>query len=261
MVTPTTRTGTTAPDYVLKNRDAWERWSPSYRGEGRRRWQETEPRWGLWGTPDRELRLLELMRPGSNAIELGCGSGAACAWLARAGLNVVGVDVSFSQLETARQLQAEFGLRFRLELANAESVGYDNGSFDLVLSEYGASTWCDPWRWVVEASRLLSSGGLLVFFVTSPLVLVCTSPATGSVTERLERPYFAMHRFEFEADGTVEFHLGHADWFRVLRGAGFAVEDFREVRPHPQATPRYNLVSTSWARSWPSEDLWIARKL
>lgn len=247
-------------DYVATNREAWERWSPFYRAEGRRAWQEPEPRWGLWSTPESELGLLELVRPGMDVIELGCGTGAVCAWLTRAQANVVGVDVSFSQLETARQLQTEFGVHFRLELTNAETVGYEDSSFDLAISEYGASTWCDPWKWVPEASRLLVRGGLLVFFVTSPLVLTCTSPSTGSVTERLERPYFDMHRFDFEADGAIEFHLGHGDWFKVLRESGFAVENLIEVRPHAHATPRYSLVSPGWARSWPSEDVWIARK-
>jgi ubiquinone/menaquinone biosynthesis C-methylase UbiE len=32
-------------------------------------------------------------------------------------------------------------------------------SFDLVVSEYGASVWLDPDRWVAEAARLLRPGG------------------------------------------------------------------------------------------------------
>jgi len=34
-----------------------------------------------------------------------------------------------------------------------------------VISEYGASIWCDPYRWIPEASRLLRPGGDLVFLV------------------------------------------------------------------------------------------------
>ena len=35
----------------------------------------------------------------------------------------------------------------------AERLPFADGSFDLVVSEYGASVWCDPERWVAEAAR------------------------------------------------------------------------------------------------------------
>ena len=102
--------------------------------------------------------------------------------------------------------------------------------------------------------------GLLIFLVTSPYVMTCTPPGGGSAGERLERSYFGMHRFEFATDDAVEFHLGHGDWVRVLTDNGFVVEDMVEVRPPPHAPPRYNLVTSEWARKWPSEDIWTVRR-
>ena len=55
-------------------------------------------------------------------------------------------------------------------------------SFDLVISEYGASIWCDPYKWIPEAARLLRSGGELVFLRNSTLSMVCM-PDTGKVAE------------------------------------------------------------------------------
>lgn len=214
----------------------------------------------MWGVLESDLGLLRHCEPGMNAIELGCGTGSVCAWLTRAGVNPVGVDISGVQLENARLLQKEFEISFRLDQANAETVPYESESFDLVISEYGASVWCDPYRWVPEAARLLRPGGFLIFVVTGPILMMCTSPSGGAAGERLERPYFGMHRFEFERDDAVEFHLGHGDWFRVLKENGFAVEDMIEVRPGPHAPPRYPFVSNAWARNWPSEDIWIARR-
>ena len=66
------------------------------------------------------------------------------------------------QLRTARALQDEHDLHFPLIHGNAESVPLPDASFDLVVSEYGASIWADPYRWIPEASRLLRPGGLLV---------------------------------------------------------------------------------------------------
>ena len=51
--------------------------------------------------------------------------------------------------------------------ADAGDVPLPSGSFDLAVSECGASLWCDPARWVPEAARLLRAGGRLVFHTTS----------------------------------------------------------------------------------------------
>ena len=249
-----------ASDYSERNRAAWERWAPYYRAAGRRAWAEEEPRWGMWGVLESDLGLLKHCKPGMNAIELGCGTGYLCAWLARAGLRPVGVDIAHAQIENALSFQQEFDLSFRLDRVNAEAVPYEDASFDFAISEYGASVWCDPYRWVPEAARLLRPGGILVFIVTTPFLMTCTPAGGGSAGEQLERSYFGMHRFEFASDDAVEFHLGHGDWFRVLTENGFAVEDLVEVCPGPQTPPRYNFVANSWARKWPSEDIWTVRK-
>jgi hypothetical protein len=58
----------------------------------------------------------------------------------------------------------------------------------------------------------------------------------------------------------VEFHLSHGDWIRVLRSAGFEIEDLIAVRPPEHATTRYNFVTIDWARQWPCEEVWRVRK-
>ena len=119
-------------------------------------------------------------------IELGCGTAYVSAWLARRGARPVGVDLSAKQLETARAMQAEHGLAFPLHHASAEDVPLPDAGFDLAVSEYGASLWCDPDAWVAEAARLLRPGGLLVFLTNSLIATLC-SPDTGPAGERLVR--------------------------------------------------------------------------
>jgi hypothetical protein len=91
--------------------------------------------------------------------------------------------------------------------------------------------------------------------------MACTHPYGGLAGERLVRESFGSHRVEFPDNDTVEFHLTHGGWFGVLHAAGFEVEDLVEVRPPLTATPRYELTSVEWARKWPSEEIWIARKV
>ncbi len=180
---------------------------------------------------------------------------------AGAGARPVGIDNSAAQLATARRLQAEFGRPFPLIQGSAEEVPLPDESFDLAISEYGASIWCDPYRWIPEAARLVRPGGQLVFLVNSPL-LMCCLPDTpdGRAGERLLRPYIGMHRFEWSDDDSVEFHLGHGEMFRLLRANGFTVEELIEVEVPEGSTTRYPWVPLDWARRWPCEEIWKARR-
>ncbi len=126
---------------------------------------------------------------GLDVIELGCGTAYVSAWLARRGAKPVGIDNSETQLETARRLQREHGLEFPLIHGNAEDVPLPDASFDLAISEYGASIWCDPYKWIPEARRLLRPGGRLVFLVNSALVMLFVpSEGLDPVGGTLRRP-------------------------------------------------------------------------
>jgi SAM-dependent methyltransferase len=246
-------------EHVLRNREAWDAWARDYAGPGRRNWQQ-EPRWGIWGIPESDVHLLPEVA-GCDVIELGCGTAYVSSWLARRGARVTGIDNSSAQLETARTLQKEFGLSFPLIHGDAENVPLPDAAFDLAISEYGASIWADPYRWIPEASRLLRPGGRLIFLVNGSLLMLCVPDEDDlAAGDRLIRDYFGMHRFEWPDDNSVEFHLGYGDWIRLLRGNDFEVENLVELRPGPDATTRYPYVTLEWARRWPSEEVWIARK-
>jgi SAM-dependent methyltransferase len=248
-------------DHVTVNRAAWDVLAAEYEEPGRRNWSRQEVTWGIWGVPEAQLNVLPDVS-GLDSIELGCGTGYFSSWLARRGARPVGLDNSRAQLTNARRLQREFGLEFPLIHASAEAVPLDNDAFDFAISEYGASLWCDPYRWIPEAARLLRPGGRLIFLTNSSLSMLCMqeTDAEGPAGDRLLRDYFGMHRFEWPDDPGIEFHLGHGEWIRLLRSHGFEVEDLIEIQPPEGSTTRYPYVSLEWARRWPSEDVWKARK-
>jgi hypothetical protein len=101
-----------------------------------------------------------------------------------------------------------------------------------------------------------------VFLRNSTLLILC-SPEEGTVEERLVRPQFGMHRFEWSADVDegVEYHLSHGDWIRLLRDNGFEIVDLIEIEAPEDAEDheRYDFVTAGWARKWPSEEIWRAR--
>ncbi|WP_027862924.1 class I SAM-dependent methyltransferase [Marmoricola sp. URHB0036] len=248
------------PEHAARNREHWDEMAAGYVSAGERQWGATEASWGIWNIPESELHLLDGVE-GLDAIELGCGTAYVSAWLARRGARPVGIDNSPNQLDTARRLQHAHGLEFPLLLGNAEHVPYPDASFDFAISEYGACLWADPYVWVAEAARLLRPGGRLVFLTNGYLLMLCAPDDEDEpATDRLLRSSFGMHRFEWPDDPSVEFHLAHGDWVRVLRANGFEVEDLIELQAPGDATSNAMFVSPQWAQRWPSEEVWIARK-
>jgi SAM-dependent methyltransferase len=249
------------PDHVVTNRAFWTTEAGDYVAPARRSWAQSEPSWGIWGVPESEARILPDVA-GLDTIELGCGTAYVSAWLARRGARPVGVDITPAQLATARMLQREHGLAFSLLEANAEAVPLPDASFDLAISEYGAAIWCDPYRWIPEAARLLRPDGRLIFLGNSTLLMLCSPELDDEpVTDRLLRPHFGgLGRFVWPDESSVEFHLGHGDMIRLLRASGFEVENLVELRAPEGATTRYPFVTPEWARRWPSEEVWVARR-
>jgi len=253
----------TLPSHVAANRASWDTEAASYVEAGERSWalRPGEERWGLYGVPEAELRLLPDDLAGQDAIELGCGTGYVSAWIARRGGRPVGLDNSPRQLETAARLQREHDLPFPLLLGSAEEVPLPDASFDLAISEYGAVLWADPARWVPEAARLLRPGGRLHVLTTGPLTYL-TSPddPDAPVSDRLVRPQFGMGRTSWAGDPSVEFHLSHADWLRTFRANGFEILELLEPQIPEGATTRYGWMPYEWARRWPCEQVWKVRK-
>jgi SAM-dependent methyltransferase len=247
--------------HAERNREVWTRAAKDYVAAAERSWATDEIDWGIYGVKEADLgALADVDFDGLDVVELGCGTAYFSAWFARRGARPVGVDLTPAQLETARRMQAEHGLEFPLVEASAEAVPLPDASFDLAFSEYGASIWCDPYRWVPEAARLLRPGGRLIFLANSILSILC-SPDTGRIEERLLRPYRGMHRFEWPAeDEGIDFHLGWGDMLRLLRANRFELEDYLEVYAPERATSRYPWANDEWATKWPVEEIWKARK-
>jgi SAM-dependent methyltransferase len=249
------------PEHVRLNRACWDAQAPDYVAAGRRAWALEQPEWGVFHVSESTLHVLPEELAGLDAIELGCGTAYVSAWLMRRGARPVSIDNSPEQLATARRLQAEFGLDFPLHLGNAEATPFPDASFDLAVSEYGAAIWCDPHRWIPEAARLLRPGGRLIFLGNSTLMMLCVPELDGfPAQDRLLRPQVGMHRFAWSDTPGVEFHLSPGDWVRLLRQSGFEIEDLIEVYPPEGATTRYPFASLEWARRWPCEEIWKARK-
>ncbi len=244
---------------AARNVELWTQSNADYTdANAETNWALDEVSWGIWGIDESELNVLGDVA-GLDVVELGCGTAYFSAWLAKLGARPVGVDATPAQLATARRMMSQTGIEFPLVEADAAETGLPDACCDLVVSEYGASIWVDPYRWIPEAARLLRPGGRLVFLCNSTLVILC-SDDDERAKEQLVHPQFGMHRFEWP-EGGVNFHLAHSEWIELLRGNGFEIERLVEIQAPADARTHehYAYVTAEWARKWPCEEIWVAR--
>ena len=238
------------------NRHPCTGFAPGFADRADAHWSAAEPTWGNARRPERELGLLGDVR----GLELGCGTAYWSAWLQRLGARPIGLDLTPAQLATARRMQASSGQRFPLIEADGEAVPLRDDCVDLVISEYGASIWCDPHRWVAEAARVLRPGGRLVFLVNAWLAVLCQDDV-GDVSDRLRRDWNGPRRIEWADDGSIEFQRPPGEWIALLRGFGFEVERLEHLLADPAADAHPLWAgSPEWPRRWPPEEIWSARR-
>ena len=238
------------------NRALWTLLNHRYTAEAAlRMWQRDGIRWGLFGIADRWLPPVS----GGTVIELGAGTAFFSSAIARAGGRPIALDLNEDQLATAKRCQLETGVAFPLIQADAQAVPLADACADLVVSEHGASVWCDPWRWLPEAARLLRPGGRLVFLVNSVLSTLCV-PESGPATTALQREHADLGRMTFDG---VEYHPPHSEWIAALVHSGFTVEALHELIAPAESTDHdfYEIADVQWAQRWPAEDLWVARRV
>ena len=162
-------------------------------------------------------------------------------------------------------MMEESGIEFPLVEAPGESVPLPDAAFDLAVSEYGASLWADPQKWIPEAARLLRPGGRLVFLTNSTLVYLCAPvDVDAMVGKRLMRDQFGMYRIQW--DGRDRYRvpplarrLDRAPARERLRDRGTARA---AAAPRGAVDPNYyDYVTVDWARKWPAEEIWVAHKM
>jgi SAM-dependent methyltransferase len=247
-------------DTIAINIEQWTQTNAEFTNEAAERsWDDPVLKWGVFGIPETDVGCLGEVA-GLDVVELGCGTAFTSARLARLGARPVGVDPTPAQLDTARRMQERTGIVFPLVEAPGESVPLPAASFDLALSDYGASLWADPYEWIPEAARLLRPGGRLVFLTNSQLAHLTVPEEDVTPDNTLQRDLFGMWRTKWPNYPGIEYHLSHGEWIRVLRANGFAIDALHELRPEDDAVDHtyYYAHPVEWARRWPAEEIWEA---
>jgi SAM-dependent methyltransferase len=99
------------------------------------------------------------LREGETVLDVACGTGNLTLPAARRGAHVTGLDIAPNLLDTAAERAASEGLAIRFDEGNAEELPYADGSFETVVTMYGAMFAPRPERAAAELLRVVRPGG------------------------------------------------------------------------------------------------------
>ena len=106
--------------------------------------------------------------PGTRVLDVACGTGNTAIPLARLGCVVTGVDIAPNLLAQARARAEAEGLAIQFDEGDAEALPYPDGSFDAVISMFGAMFAPRPELVAAEFTRVLIPGGHLAMANWNP---------------------------------------------------------------------------------------------
>jgi ubiquinone/menaquinone biosynthesis C-methylase UbiE len=174
--------------------------------------------WASW-TDETLQRMLELAAPQShwNMLDVATGTGFTALAFAPRVAHVTGADISPGMLAQAAQHAQEQGItNAEWREAPAESLPFDDGTFDLVTVRIAPHHFTDVRAFLSEVRRVLRPGGVFVLGDT-------TVPDDNAEAADWQ------NAVEKERDPSHGANLPPETWRTLLTGAGFMVSDLEAL--------------------------------
>ena len=146
--------------------------------------------------------------PDATVLDMGCGAGHASFAVAPHAQTVVAYDIAPQMLTTVAAAASERGLRNILtQQGAAESLPFDDASFDWVISRMSAHHWHDLPQALAEVRRVLNPGGQVLFVDIAGI----DHPLLDTHIQAVEVLRDASHIRDYRAD----------EWVAYFAAAGF----------------------------------------
>lgn len=234
------------PDQAVRaNRGDWDRTADDYQHEHGEFLRDVGFVWCPEGLDEARAHLLGDVA-NRRVLEIGCGAGQCSRWLSTQGASVVGLDLSFRQLQHSRRIDDASGIDVTTVCATATALPFAADSVDIICSAFGAFPFIvDLDSAFDEAARVLRPGGLLVMSVVHPTRwMFPDDPTLQGLT--VTRSYFDRTPYvESDAAGApsyVEPHHTLEDWIGALFAAGLDITDVHE----PTWPPGHDRAWGAW---------------
>lgn len=175
------------------------------------------------------MKLLLPNVTGMKVLDIGCGSGRMCRYLASQGAaSILGIDISERMLSAARS-ETDKQTNISYQAIAVEDFDAAAGSYDLVLSSLTFHYIADYGRVVGKMVQWLKAGGYCVFSVEHP---VSTAMLAGWCKDehgnKLHWPcddYFTetVRERRWYVDGVIKYHRTLETTINVLLNAGLRI--------------------------------------
>jgi 2-polyprenyl-3-methyl-5-hydroxy-6-metoxy-1,4-benzoquinol methylase len=193
------------------------------------------------------FRRLKTLSPDVKVLDVGCGPGIFTEFVIDQGARAAGVDIDHSLVRTAKTRVEQRGAPGHFLVGRVEQLPYRDGVFDICVAN-SILEHAQDWRATLqEVTRVLKTGGLLVFYTTNRLhpfqCEINGFPFYPWIPARLKAPILTLimkHRPDMV--NYTEFPAIH--WFtyaqlkRFLERLGYAV------------STRLDLVEASDLKGW-----------
>lgn len=193
--------------------------------------------------------FFELLPAPCRTLEVGCGEGRVTRDLRARGFAVTGLDAGSTLVEAARA--EDPGGEY--VVGEAESLPFEDASFDLVVAYNSLMDVDEMPRAVAEIGRVLTADGVLCACITHPMV-DSGRWAEDDEAYLIDKPYLERNRFELTAERPGVPPLTFSGWTyplemysRALEDAGLALEALREPAA-PNAFVEANPAVARWQR-------------
>lgn len=108
------------------------------------------------------------LKPGMRVLDVACGTGNTAIPAARAGAEVTGIDIAPNLIEQAKARAGAEGVDAVFEVGDAEELPYEDASFDVVITMFGAMFAPRPDVTAAELTRVCKAGGLIAMANWTP---------------------------------------------------------------------------------------------
>lgn len=174
---------------------------------------------------DLAQRIRDFVTRESRILEIACGTGILMEHVRQAtepSVSILATDLNEAMLDYARRKRGALE-NTRFEPADAQSLPFDDGEFDVVICQFGIMFFPDKVRAVSEFARVLKAGGMLVYNVWDSL----ENNPVAQIAHQTIKGFF-----DSDPPNFLETPFGYSSTdinLALIRGAGLDVKDVETV--------------------------------